>query len=288
MVGQRSGVPVALVDNGGFTIAHVAAMYGHLPFLRNIYSYFLNADAFASFLSIPDGRGCSLLHRAALRGDSKMVRWLFEGIEFGVCNIISDVDAVDDIGNTPLHVAFFLGSPNSFVVDYLLKRGAKVDVRNQKGELPLHGLMCTEYVGFLDRLSAGGKLLSEQDANGNTLLMEVALFDGMDNRLMVQALIASGGHTVNWCNNFGITALHFAVHKGNVGVFSDLLRAGADLDAVDGCGSTPWQMVLSSSKKEEFLSAIEEVGYDENSPYLCQLVLRSRLRDSLVGAGVGM
>ena len=51
------------------------------------------------------------------------------------------VNAVDELGNTPLHLALFSKDWN--VVKYLLKHGSDPDARDYKGSTPLHAGCCS-------------------------------------------------------------------------------------------------------------------------------------------------
>uniref|UniRef100_A0ABD2VSU2 Uncharacterized protein n=1 Tax=Trichogramma kaykai TaxID=54128 RepID=A0ABD2VSU2_9HYME len=46
------------------------------------------------------------------------------------------VDAQDNLGNTPLHLALLNGNPSA--VKFLLVRGVCLNLANEKGETPLH------------------------------------------------------------------------------------------------------------------------------------------------------
>ncbi|KFX94451.1 hypothetical protein V495_08848 [Pseudogymnoascus sp. VKM F-4514 (FW-929)] len=65
------------------------------------------------------------------------------------------------------------------------------------------------------------------------------------------------------CGNEGKTALHLAVHVGNVGVVRELLDAGADKSKNDG-GMTPAQLALELSVKQLDMGDIVRLLTDLN------------------------
>lgn len=85
---------------------------------------------------------CSLLHFAAPRASEEILEiLLLHGL---------DVNAQDDNGNTPLHLAVQVCKNHT--VSYLLEHGANPKLKNKKGELPI------DYV----RTSANGESLPSQ------------------------------------------------------------------------------------------------------------------------------
>jgi ankyrin repeat protein len=66
------------------------------------------------------------------------------------------------------------------------------------------------------------------------------------------------------CGNEGKTALHLAVHVGNVGVVRELLDAGADKSIKDDGGMTPAQLALELSGKQLDMGDIVRLLTDLN------------------------
>mmetsp|Transcript_21019 Transcript_21019/g.27343 ORF Transcript_21019/g.27343 Transcript_21019/m.27343 type:complete len:84 (-) Transcript_21019:340-591(-) len=67
------------------------------------------------------------MHKACGFGQLACVKKLFE------CG--ASLDAVDNSGNTALHLASQLGF--EFVISYLMSKGAKTDIVNGNGKTPL-------------------------------------------------------------------------------------------------------------------------------------------------------
>ncbi|KAK6186949.1 hypothetical protein SNE40_006205 [Patella caerulea] len=84
-----------------------------------------------------------------------------------------DVNARDESGSTPLHLAVTRGKPQT--VSILISKGAEVNVRDNMGRLPIHNISslfgCRTDV--LTQLIQAGSLLHEADNLGRIPLLEV-------------------------------------------------------------------------------------------------------------------
>ena len=121
----------------------------------------------------------------------------------------ADVNARDDRGFSPLHVAARLNE-NEAVIRALLAAGAELDAWA---------------TGFsVDYGWEATPLLEAAESNANPAVIATLLDAGAD------ASVRGWG---------GETLLHRAARGGSPDVVSVLLRAGADVHAVDGGGSTP-------------------------------------------------
>lgn len=93
-------------------------------------------------------------------------------IDYLLTKKIVNVDTRDAEGNTPL---FFTNSYDMLVL--LIKHGADVNIRNNKGETPLH--FAVKSYGSLDircLLDAGAKVKGIKDSDGNSILMNAAKY----------------------------------------------------------------------------------------------------------------
>jgi uncharacterized protein len=139
-----------------------------------------------------------------------------------------DVKARDDVGRTPLHWAAANGT--SANITALLKRGAKVNVRNLDGGTPLTFA-----------------------ASGDTAIVITLLDAGAD-------VNARGGLS-------GMTSLHTAASRGSSASVIALLDAGADAKAKDKFGFTPFFWAEELKRREEFVGtegywALRDAQYD--------------------------
>ena len=95
---------------------HFAANEGHDDVVDYLISCKANIEA-------RTGLGRRPLHIASIRGNIKVVKILYDSG--------ADINALDDEFNTPLHHACEFEF--SMIVDFLLERKAKVDIKNYKG-----------------------------------------------------------------------------------------------------------------------------------------------------------
>ena len=100
----------------------------------------------------------------------------------------------DGTMNTPLHIAVETSSPE--ILQHLIQRGAKVDVKNIQGETPLLKLLRS------DRFSAQN--------------VDCLLLNGADPKI---------------ADSRGETALHCAVFRDHTEVIDSLIKHGADVNA---------------------------------------------------------
>ncbi|XP_023315086.1 ankyrin-1-like [Trichogramma pretiosum] len=121
-----------------------------------------------------------------------------------------------ETGDTPLHVALanLHGEDGKKVVDLLLEKGADPNSTNPHGSTPLH-VICQD-----DR----------DDYVAVKMLLELS--QKHDQFVHLNVLDDSGNAPVHW-----------AVRRGNRGVFSELLRKGTDPNLTDKDGSTPLHLI---------------------------------------------
>lgn len=148
-----------------------------------------------------------------------------EGIELAKILIAAgcDVNASDEYGDTPLHVACISSSKSgaSLLIQFLLQQGANPDSRSKKKTTPLH-----------------------EACAGYDVIREVNV---------IKALL-DGGAPVNAIDSKGMTPLmlvcrHFRTY--NIGVVNLLLKRGADIEIKDRDGFTPVSNVLQEYHYEK-------------------------------------
>lgn len=180
-----------------------------------------------------------LLQKAAWKGDLSLVKW---SIEIG-----TSVDQPCDFNRwTALHAAAHKGRVE--IAEFLLKKGANVNVKDKDGYTPLHNTADSFLKGFprkrteVDRNRIAALLLT-YGANvnattniGDTPLHRAALTNNVG---LVQLLLANGANP-NIQQSQGMTSLHFALVSGKdrVQVVRLLLAHGADSSIKDEYGHT--------------------------------------------------
>ena len=141
----------------------------------------------------------------------------------------ADLNATDNGGNTPLHLAASSNS-NSGVTKALLEAEADHNTINYFGETPLH-------------------LAAMYNSNPE----------------VTKALLEAGADS-NAKDNYDKTSLHSAARNNSPGVTKALLEAGADPNAKDKFGETPLYRVaeyrIDSPEKTEIIEMLKKAMAD--------------------------
>lgn len=148
----KSGATINIGDDCGRTPLFEAIDNGY----TDVALLLIKAGAAVNIRASDVVRG-PLLHHAAGNGDSDMTRLL---ICYG-----ADVKAVDNGGNTALHIAAMRDERVS-VASLLLKRGARPNIQNNKGRTPLHFAVDNNCEKIARLLLANGANTRIKDING--------------------------------------------------------------------------------------------------------------------------
>lgn len=219
-------------DSAGRTPLHVAAVNGDEATIGVLLSAGLSLDA-------ADAEGNTPLLLAAAKGEDGAVRALL-GAEAGV-------DAVNRNGETALQIAVSGGHLN--VARTLLAAGAKA----QRAVCECRG---ANGVAMLDLLLGAGAAVSNPEvlhrlAHGSPQLLERALAAGAGPDSPLPS---------------GATLLH-AIDLSSTPHLELLLRAGADVNAADGSGTTPLMLAAAygtDAAVESLLAAGARPGAVDN------------------------
>ncbi len=210
-------------------------------------------------LAIPE-RTFTPLHWAVAQGNGKVVQLLLEDQRF-------NINAQDEEGNTPLHIAIRNGQ---VIAQVLLSHNAQVNALNNQDQTPLH--FAAQYgrtalaqlllynhqahIGQMDNIDGDTalilaifyghtdviKLLLTHGANANYIAhnentpLIVALWRG--NTEIIQLLLNYGAQAHYKRESDGWTALHEAAAAGNTEVIKLLLDNGAFIDETTNIGDT--------------------------------------------------
>lgn len=132
---------------------------------------------------------------------------------------------------------------------WALQEGARVNVKNEHGNAPLHIASLKGYEDIAEILIQAEADVNIQDQYGNTPL-HGAVCEGHKN--MVCFLISHGAN-VNAQNADGDTPLHFAVLYSSQDIIKDLIDVKADLTIRNNCQET----ALMVADKNDCLSRVE-------------------------------
>ena len=158
LLGRESVTEDLLVAGASHTIGdriawrplHHAAMKGEMGLVRTLVTKH-GADPTAT-----DRDGRTALHRAVGCGQYAVLRPL----------LLNSVDKQDKDGNTALHLAARDGSTK--IARFLLNNGARADLKNKAGQLPVHLAAETTTASLMRQLSEGknAQLLQVKNAQG--------------------------------------------------------------------------------------------------------------------------
>lgn len=233
--------------------------------------------------------GTTLLHVAAQQSNIEILEYLVaQGL---------DVEATALNGDTPLQYA--VGQGAFYNVKWLLSKGANPHTVNQAGENLFLTAVGTGNVKLLKFLVALGVDPHHVDKQNSTALHVAAAFTYSEETVTYllqmgfdpNAATTEGTTPIMLANNSrifdtllkhganlhardikGRTALHYAAIEERPGVYSDMIKAGADPAAKDNDGMTPYDLAKQEQKKRE-----EKMYADqENAPSMRSIIRRKK------------
>jgi ankyrin repeat protein len=245
-------------------------------------------------INTPDKKGNTLLHSlcSSYRDDEKYVAFIKKVIELG-----ADVNAKNHDGETPLHQAYMhenicqvlleQGGANleakdnrgetvfykcfrSSVTEFLIGKGANVNVANKDGDTRIHKL-CNQaesspgsHIRELTLLVGAGADLNARGYRGRT-----ALGVGIENgKTSVVARLVQEGADPCLGDDKGWNALHMACHKGRSKFLEMLFDAGVSVNEPTKTGWTALHLAVSSiwnRGSEDVVQKLLEHGADPNT-----------------------
>lgn len=225
--------------------------------------------AAGALLQVHDEFGHTPLQQAALAGHIEVVKVLSsKGLSYDIYSaaacgdiqrmedLIADnpeiVDSTKDRGDaTPLFWA--VRGDQLASVEFLLRKGAKVEAREIEGRLPLHYAKSNQVTQFL--LDHGAKP-NTRSTNKIAPLHDAAV-NGEDD--VVECLLAAGAK-VNATDVLRSTPLHFAVMYDHFTTARILIENGADVNAKQYEGQTPLHYAAAEGSQEELISFLAKEG----------------------------
>lgn len=138
------------------------------------------------------------------------------------------------VGNTPLHVACSIG--NLPLVTVLLSFGAKFDVADNAGLLPLHRALLKDHVDVVASLTSTVPATLVLPSTHNQSPLSIAAGAGA---IRCMQLLMSHHPVLDTHDEWGQTPLLCACKSGHGACVSLLVEHGADVNAEDHQGMTP-------------------------------------------------
>jgi ankyrin repeat protein len=205
----------------------------------------------------------------------------------------AEVMAQDKSGNTPLHLVHLkqYNHDSTNIIDTLMANGADINKRNSKGQTPVYTMLSPRDNIDIKSLLPYVSNWNTQDADGNTPLHIIFSYS-YSPASALQALLDAGAD-LSLKNRNGEAPIHvlreFQDHCGKE-ILADLLRAGADLNVVDGDGRTVLLRLLANGQVGlnnksiklalKYGANINVVDFDGNGPL--HLACKTFRDDSLV------
>ena len=224
---EQGGSPDARDADSGLTALMIASGSGN----TDLVSILLKAGA--DLFTTDSKAGATALHKACQRGSLETVRLLVEAGAF--------VNAVAvTTGHTPLIEALWFKQPE--VVQYLLDHGAGLEMKTHYGFTLLEHFnyaMNVNVYGKEKLVRADGMLKARQQADQRHVEEQRLMKAVIDNDLeKVKQLLADGADleerypVLNGFND-AHTPLLVACRDGHTEIVAELLKAGADVNAVE-------------------------------------------------------
>ena len=194
------------------------------------------------------------IHDAALNGDSVKVKEL-------LAKDPSLLNAVNDIGRTPLHQAAVRGHLE--LAAWLVKQGADVNRRENSYRLaPLHLAARGGYLEIVRLLLKNGADLQARENDNENALYYAALGNNLE---LVKYLVGKGLKVKDSESSAGNTPLSIAVQNGNFSIASYFIQKGADTQYKDKEDQTLLHIASWRGKQDMFKLLVQK-GIAVNAP----------------------
>jgi ankyrin repeat protein len=237
-------------DEFGNNLLHYAAESGRLEVVRLALEKGALADSLNSFSETPMDvalKNNTLEHAAVSAFLLEITESDPKDRDYGYLREFwpGDVNKTMDFGSTPLH--FAAGRGHIGWVEFLIGKGAELEVKDRPGNTPLHKAVEGEHLSVVDILLKRGAEVNALDFSENSAL-HIAL-GSQKAQEMVQKLLENGADP-NQKNSFGNTSVHLAVSlEKPIDVFDTLINGGADLNIRNKKGNGPLLEALQSNSE---------------------------------------
>ena len=175
------------------------------------------------------------------------------------------LDARDENGRTPLHLAAGLGK-TATVVTALVKAGATLGARDERGQTPLE---IAEKFSETPTVVTALREATDAAAAANVPVSTVSCEEWNSNEFFARADTATvvrclnDGANVGARDERGATPLHKAAeHSAIPALISALVKAGARVSARDETGAMPLHVAAAKSTSAEVVETLLDAGAD--------------------------
>ena len=196
--------------------------------------------------------GIKKIHLAVLRGDLADTQ---AQVTAG-----ADINAPDEVGNTPLHLALGLGE--TAIAEWLISQGANLQAKANDGRGMIHAAAAGGQVEMLKKLVAAGLKLETKTALGQGPL-HLACAAGQTETI---EWLLGQGQTATVPDANGNTPLQTAVIHGRAGLVKPLIDAGADLKQLNTLGQAAIHLACTNGQVGLVNSMLEQDATLVNLP----------------------
>ena len=245
----------------GSTPFLLAARYGHIDVANLLFRHEARPDVMDCFGTTP-------LHVAACHGHYRFIDWLILRRP-----VYFQINHRSKNHSTLLHSAAICH--NNKVIEPLISRGARVDLADNNGMIPLHysalNAVETDGITIFEGFISPPPDIFVWSSNGD---ITVSRESGIIQRkvpLHIQCLklieITKSTHAllINKADKKGRTALHLAAQNGDECQTTHLLRKGARTDLTDHDGRTPLDVAIDSTQDNFYVFSFVENSQDDDN-----------------------
>lgn len=155
-------------------------------------------------------------------------------------------NAQDEHGNTPLHKAIEKGDKE--IIELLISKGAYVDAKDKNRNTPLHFAIRKKDVKLIEMLVAKGANICAENNDGESPLAQAIISN--DQEALDELLKSKKMYINDACFHSRFTALHLAASINNKVVIEKLLAKGANINTTNGdYGNTPLHVAVNSNNQ---------------------------------------
>lgn len=206
-------------------------------------------------LNLQDDDDYYPIHQVVLLKNFSYVQFIVENLP----NKEKDINNVDSIGNSALHLAVTLKNMDE-IIPYLIQHGADINLCNSKGQTPLHLACGKNRIENVNILLVNPKIkYNPIDEQGFTPLIKACASQAYD---VVKCLLRSKDVNINLKDKSGNTALHYLCEDEKFDIAIQIIKEGGDVEDKNNDGKTPIDLIKTDDIKSIILSYLKKQKED--------------------------
>ena len=206
-------------------------------------------------LNLQDDDDYYPIHQVVLLKNFSYVQFIVENLP----NKEKDINNVDSIGNSALHLAVTLKNTDE-IITYLIQHGADINLNNNKGQTPLHLACGKNRIENVNILLVNPKIkYNPIDEQGFTPLIKACASQAYD---VVKCLLRSKDVNINLKDKSGNTALHYLCEDEKFDIAIQIIKEGGDVEDKNNDGKTPLDLIKTDDIKSIILSYLKKQKED--------------------------